>query len=131
MPMTPIPEPRPPDPPIDPTKDRVRFSFRHIRRKGDYSHKAFRKLPARRCRAICADFRRCARMTLVQFRSSNGVRLNKTKLPKFKIPDALSEDVRDQLWQYFRLSGKARAFGFIFDRIFFVVMIDADHEIHT
>lgn len=129
--MTPIPEQRPPDPAIDPTKDRVRFSFRHIRRKGDYSQKAFRKLPPKRCKAICSDFRQCARMTLVQFRSSNGIRLSKAKLTKFKIPDALSEDVRDQLWQYFRLSGRARAFGFLFDRIFFVVLIDPDHGIHA
>ena len=70
-------------------------------------------------------------MTLLQFKSSGGVQLRTQNLPKrFKKPDALSEDVKDQLWQYFRLSGRARAFGFILARTFFVVMIDPDHEIN-
>jgi hypothetical protein len=71
-------------------------------------------------------------MTLIQFKSSDGVQLRTQSLPKkrYKRPEALSEDVRDQLWQYFRLSGRVRAFGFLLDRTFFVVMIDPDHEIN-
>src|SRR5262249_11039728 len=103
--------------------------FRHLRRKGSHSLKTFGELPESRRRAICADLRGCARMTLLQFKSSSGVRLRSRKLAKFKAPEALSEDVKDQLWQYFRLSKRARAFGFLLDRTFFVLLIDPDHKI--
>jgi hypothetical protein len=69
-------------------------------------------------------------MTLLHFKSANGVRLRSRKLPKkFKPPDELSEDVKDQLWQYFRLSKRDRAYGFLLGRTFFVAMIDPDHKL--
>jgi hypothetical protein len=127
--MSQIPKPRLPEPLVDPKRDRVRFDLRHLRRTGDYSRKAFGKLPEKRRKLICCDLRGSSHMTLLQFRSSNGVRLQNRKLPGFKPPEALSEDVKDQLWQYFRLSRKARVFGFLLSRTFFVVMIDPDHGI--
>jgi hypothetical protein len=68
-------------------------------------------------------------MTLLEFRSTGSVRLGSRKLRGFKPPEELSEDVKDQLWQYFRLSKKARVFGFLLDRTFFVILIDPDHRI--
>lgn len=126
-----IPKPRLPAPPVDPRRDRVRFSFRYLNSRGNYSRKAFGKLPRNRRKAVCDTFLRYSRMTLLQFKSSDGVQLGSQNLPKrYKRPEDLSEDVKDQLWQYFRLSGRVRAFGFLLGRTFFVVMIDSDHEIN-
>ena len=124
-----IPKPRLPAPPVDPRRDRVRFDLRYLRRAGDYSRKSFGKLPEKERFALRCHFRNCSHMTLLQFRSSAGVRLGSRKLRGFKPPEELSEDVKDQLWQYFRISKRARVFGFLLGRTFFVILIDPDHRI--
>ena len=62
------------------------------------------------------------------FRSSNAVKL-RTTTRKWKIPEDLSEDVKDQLWQYFRLSNKCRVYGFLLQNTFHVIRIDPNHKI--
>src|SRR6202008_1633571 len=93
---------------VDPRRARVRFSFRPLNPKGVYSRKAFGELPNPRRKAIRQAFLRYSQMTLIQFKSSNGVQLRTQNLSKkrYKRPEALSEDVKDQLWQHFRLSGR-------------------------
>jgi len=126
--MTPIPEPRIPPPSFDPNIDRVRFWFKYLRDTGRGSRKQFSKLPNKEKSKILNKFRQYGRLSLNKFKQSDAVKLRKRKID-LRPPIGLSEDIRDQAYDYFRLGSKCRIFGFLDGRDFLVAAIDPDHEL--
>jgi hypothetical protein len=109
-------------------EERVRFSFRSTRRKGSFSLKTFKKCSLGDRKLNCATLREYARMSVLAFKSAAGPRLRKRKI-RLDPPDDLSEDVKDDMWHYFRVSGRSRIFGFFLEPVFHVVAFDPDHDI--
>lgn len=117
-----IPAPSPPR--IGNGNRRVRFRFRYLRRKGKWST---RKMKTPDLLAACSKLRVTARMSLIQFRSANGIRLKNVRKGLPNPPEELADDVIGNLAQEFRLSKRMRVIGYLVDRDFYVIWIDPDH----
>jgi len=103
----------------------VRFRFRYLYRTGKWSTK---KMKERDLVGACSKLRITARMSLIQFKSSNGVRLKTVRKGLPDPPEELAEDVVNNMAQEFRLSRKMRVIGYLADRDFYVIWIDPNHK---
>lgn len=121
--MTRIPIPAP-VPVGDLNRRRVRFLFRHARRKGQWS---WSKLSENEQKAVLKKLHYLSRQRLHDFRSgaSRPRKWNK-KLPS--PPDDLSEDISDMLADYFDIDKKIRIFGYLIGRNFNVIWFSGGHK---
>ena len=67
-------------------------------------------------------------MSLIQFKSSNGIRLKNVRRGLPSPPEELADDVVSNMAQEFRLSKRMRLIGYLANRDFYVIWIDPDHK---
>ena len=103
----------------------IKFRFHYAIRAGRYSCKS---LSQRQISQISAKLKQYKLLTALQFRQSDGVHMRNINIT-LKPPDNLSEDIKNQLAQHFRVSGRFRIFGYIWEDEFFVIWFDPDHQI--
>lgn len=118
-----IPEPRP-IPAEDVNRARLRISFRYLRRKGSWS---WSKFTAKDKAFTAHKLREIARLRVCDFRA--GVwrpRKWHSKLPS--PPEELSEDIQNNLADYFNINRKIRIFGYLLGRTFYVIWVTSDHK---
>lgn len=103
---------------------RVRFRFRHARKKGPWS---WGKLSRSDQEKVCRKLKEFSRYQLHQFRSC-GAKLRKWNKQLPSKPDGLSEDINDQLADYFKIDQTIRVFGYLTGREFLVIWISGGHK---
>jgi len=67
-------------------------------------------------------------MSILAFKSSDSAKLRRRHM-KMKPPKELSEDIANQTYDYFHLTGKCVVFGVLLGRDFLVTHIDCDHKL--
>ena len=85
--MNPIPDLGLPPTEFDPKATKVRFRFSFMRKNGKGSRKEFRKLAPKDRRRITQKFWSYSRLTVTQFRSSDGVHLKNRNYRGLKVPE--------------------------------------------
>ena len=127
--MSPIPEPRPPDEPTRPPP-RIRFKFRrYLRKRGVGSRNKWHDEPRKVRISLLKKLREYGRLTVQQFRSSNGVEFGHRTYKRLAPPKHVSPDIADQRYSYFRLSRRVRVIGILDGNVFLVGAFDFDHTL--
>lgn len=76
---------------------------------------------------ICRKISELSRFQLAQFRSC-GIKLRKWKKKLPSPPTDLSEDIKNQLADYFKINQSIRVFGYLIGRDFHVIWIKGGHK---
>ncbi len=122
--MVEVPKPVLPTEPENINRKRVRFRATYIRRQGRMS---WSKCSAKDRDIICKKLRFWGRRPLHEFKTGSAKpRKWKEKLPS--PPKELSEDIRDNLADYFKINQKIRVFGYLKERDFFVIWVETGHK---
>lgn len=121
--MTEIPSPLP-VPIEDVNRKRIRFRFRYSRLKGSWS---WAKLSTKDQEISCKKLREFSRYKVHQFKSC-GAKLRKWNKDLPSPPDDLSQDIKDNLADYFKINQSIRAFGYLIGRDFHVIWISGGHK---
>jgi hypothetical protein len=118
-----IPEPK--VSPLSVGQTLICFRLLHIRRAGKYS---CLNLSGKEKADLLVKLRYYQQMTVQQFKSSSSTRFKPFhKFPE-KIPESLSEDIRDTLGYEFRTSQRGRCMGFLLDNQFHIIWVDKNHR---
>ena len=126
--MLTIPEPQPPSPRSGPPPT-IRFRFSDmLRDRGKGSRKEWHKRPEAERLSLLLKLREYGKLTVVQFRSSQGVEFRYRKYRDLQPPSKISDDVADQKWQYIKLTGRVRLIGILVDHYFLAHAFDFDHD---
>ena len=118
------------------SSENIRFDCRHLRQTGKYS---LAKLDVRQRRVLEKKLRDYEKHSVGSFKLSKGVALHLVEISTWK--NAPSEQQQRQVrkevsvdipipgpvWR-FRVSGKMRVLGYMPKNVFFVVWVDAKHE---
>ena len=116
--------------------EQMRFDCKHIRKTGKYS---LEKLNVQQRRMLERKLRAYEHCTVGSFRRSNGANPNVVNFSAWKNAPSVQQQrqVRQEIsvdipypgpvWR-FRISGKMRVLGYWDENIFFVVWVDAKHE---
>lgn len=119
-----IPAPRVPPESVPFSKQSAKFTAKYHRRKGSWS---WAKCEARARGKIVEKLHHWHNRPLHEFRT--GVckpRKWTGKLPP--APQELSEDIKNQLADYFDIDKKIRIFGYQIDNKFLIIWISTDHK---
>ena len=114
----------------------IRFDWRFARRKGRYG---LDSLDSRQRRILERKLRDYERYTLALFFKARGVRLQEfdlrtcRKAPSEHQQARVGEELLEKIPEpgpvlRFRVSGKMRVLGYQYENIFYVVWVDANHE---
>lgn len=124
--MSAIPPPK--SPPDKPNLSRVTVKFRlqFARRHGKWSCE---KLSSDEISDYIDKLKHYKQMTVAQFRQASGPRLKNMNVGLPPPPEELSEDIKNQLAQEFRVSRRRRVLGYLMEDEFFIIWLDPDHTV--
>ena len=124
--MSAIPSPKPPPEKPNLAVANVKFRFRYAARSGRWS---CGKLSTGEEKEIINKLKQYQHLTVAQFKQSGGVRLKNINKGLPPPPKDLSEDIKNQLAQEFRISRKFRIFGYLMEDEFFLLWFDPNHKV--